>query len=308
MSRSPSLSFEFFPPADAAAAAQLEAAVADLSHLGPDFVSVTHGADGSARERTYDCVQQLRRTGGCTVVPHLTCIGSTRAEVRALAERYWRDGCRRLVALRGDLPGVGAATGSDSAPAGDYRHASELIADLAAMHPLDLLVAAYPEGHPDTGTVAADVANLKRKVDAGARAAITQFFFDTDAFLRYRDRCRAAGITVPIIPGILPIRRFAQVARFAARCGTSIPERLRRRFEGDGGDGTGSVDAAVGAGAGGSIAVAVEIACEQVRRLRGHGVEDFHFYTLNHAELTRAVCAAADLIPAGGDQRLCRFG
>ena len=294
MSHSNALSFEFFPPADAAAAAQLAAAVDRLAPLYPDFVSVTHGADGSSRGRTVDCVQNLRRSTGLVVVAHLTGVGSTRAEIRALADRYWSDGCCRLIVLRGDVPsgtGAGAGTG-----AGDYVYASELVADLAAMHDFELLVAAYPEGHPDTGTVAADVENLKRKVDAGARGAITQLFFDTDAFLRYRDLCRAAGLAIPIVPGILPIRRFDQVERFAARCGASIPGWLRRRFEGAGDDGASA------------RSIAVQVASEQVLRLKSHGVDDFHFYTLNHAELTRAVCEASGLISCGGDQRLRRFG
>ena len=300
MSQSSAVSFEFFPPADAVAAAQLAAALAQLAPLNPEFVSVTHGADGSSRGRTYDCVQHMRRSAGWRVVPHLTCLGSTRAEVQALAERYWSAGCRRLVALRGDAAVADAAKG-----AGDYRHASELITDLVAMHDFELLVAAYPEGHPDTGTVEADVANLKRKVDAGARGAITQFFFDTDAFLRYRDRCLGAGIAVPIVPGILPIRRFAQVERFAARCGTSIPDWLRRRFAAGGGArGDGSNDGSDD----GSGAIAVEIALEQVLRLKSHGVRDFHFYTLNHADLTRAVCVASGLCAGEADQRLWRFG
>lgn len=280
MAPSVSVSFEFFPPADEAGVAQFAAAVARLEPLGPRFVSVTHGADGSSRMRTVDCVRRLRREWRLNVVPHLAGAGSTRAEVRGLAARYWQEGFRRLVALRGDAPGTGAAV-----PAGGYGFASELVADLAGMHAFEILVAAYPEGHPDSGTAAADVENLRRKVDAGAARALTQFFFDTDAFLRYRDRCRAAGIGIPIVPGILPIRRIDQVLRFAARCGASVPPWLRRRFEGlDGDPETARL-------------VAAHAAIEQVWRLRAHGVDEFHFYTLNRADLVYAVCHSLELRP-----------
>ena len=296
MTQSNSLSFEFFPPADAAAALQLAVAVERLASFNPDFVSVTYGADGSSRGRTVDCVRNLRRSSGLIVVPHVTGVGSTRAEIGALADHYWSDGCRRLIVLRGDVPS-GAGTGAGAGTAvGDYAYASELVLDLAARHDFELLVAAYPEGHPETGSVAADIENLKRKVDAGARGAITQFFFDTDAFLRYRDLCRAAGLAIPIVPGILPIRRFDQVERFAARCGASIPGWLRRRFEAAGADGVSAQS------------IAVQIASEQVLRLKSHGIEDFHFYTLNHAELTRAVCEASGFRPCARDQCQRRFG
>ena len=279
MSKSVGVSFEFFPPADEVAAGRLEAALARLAPLAPRFVSVTHGADGSSRERTMRWVGRIRREWSLSVVPHLAGAGIPRSEVQALTECYWREGFRRLIVLRGDPPNGGGKKGDRL----DYRFASELITELRERHDFELTVAAYPEGHPDTGTVEADIDNLKRKVDAGASRAITQFFFDVDSYLRYRDRCRAAGISIPIIPGVLPIRRFAQVCRFAERCGASVPVWLRRRFEGLDGDPETT------------RLLAAHVAIEQVRRLIAEGADEVHFYTLNHADLTYAVCRALGL-------------
>ena len=226
MSQAVAVSFEFFPPNDEAAAKSLWDSVLRLAPLAPNFVSVTYGADGSTRARTHDCVLRILRETDLVVAPHLTCIGGGRGEVLAIAQDYWRAGIRHLVALRGDLPTGGA----DATPG--FRYASELVCGLREVAPFELSVAAYPEGHPETGTVEADLENLKRKVDAGATRAITQFFFDTDLFLRYRDRCVASGIDVPLVPGILPITRFAQLLRFAGRCGASVPDWLHQRFAG----------------------------------------------------------------------------
>lgn len=282
------VSFEFFPPADEAGERALAVAVSRLAPLGPQFVSVTHGADGSHRARTLDWARRLHREWGLPVAPHLAAAGSSRTEVRALAARYWQEGFRRLVALRGDVPtGPEKATVGGKGVVEGYGFASELVADLAPRYRFEIFVAAYPEGHPDGGGVEADVRNLQRKIDAGASAAITQFFFDTDVFLRYRDRCRAAGIEVPIVPGILPIRRFEQVLRFAGRCGASIPAWLHRRFEGLEADGEAA------------RRVAMQVAVAQVRRLRAQGVEQFHFYTLNRADPTHAACEALQLRPPG---------
>jgi methylenetetrahydrofolate reductase (NADPH) len=282
MSNAVAVTFEFFPPSDDAAAANLWAAVERLAPLQPRFVSVTYGADGSTRSRTHECVLRMLRDTQLVVAPHLTCIGAPREEIEAIAQDYWRHGIRHMVALRGDLPGV--ATPGVATPGG-YAYASDLVRGVAAVAPFEISVAAYPEGHPESGTVEADLDNLQRKIDAGARRAITQFFFDIDLFLRYRDRCAARGITAPIVPGILPITRFPQLLRFAGRCGASIPDWLRRRFEGlDDDPETRRM-------------IAAHVAIEQVQQLRRHGVEEFHFYTLNRAELTYAICHALGLRP-----------
>jgi methylenetetrahydrofolate reductase (NADPH) len=282
MSNSVEVSFEFFPPNDDAAAENLWAAVERLAPLRPRFVSVTYGADGSTRSRTHECVLRMLRDTQLVVAPHLTCIGAPREEIEAIARDYWQHGIRHMVALRGDLPGV--ATPGAAAPGG-YAYASDLVRGVAAVAPFEISVAAYPEGHPESGTVDADLDNLQRKIDAGARRAITQFFFDIDLFLRYRDRCVARGITAPIVPGILPITRFPQLLRFAGRCGASIPDWLQRRFEGlDDDPETRRM-------------IAAHVAIEQVQQLRRHGVEEFHFYTLNRAELTYAICHALGLRP-----------
>jgi methylenetetrahydrofolate reductase (NADPH) len=285
------VSFEFFPPSDDAMTRQLWSAVQRLAPLRPDFVSVTYGADGSTRSRTHECVLRILRETELAVAPHLTCVGASREEVLGIAQDYWRNGVRQMVALRGDLPSVstpGAAT--PGAPglaggSGGFRYASELVLGLKQTANFEISVAAYPEGHPESGTVEADIENLKRKIDAGASRAITQFFFDTDVFLRYRDRCAASGIAVTIVPGILPITRLPQLLRFAERCGTAVPEWLRSRFDGL------EEDAET------RRMIAAHIAIEQVQRLRQHGVEDFHFYTLNRAELTYAICHAMGLRP-----------
>jgi len=275
------VSFEFFPPNDEVAATQLWHAVQRLAPLAPRFVSVTYGADGSTRSRTHQCVLRILRETDLLVAPHLTCVGATRAEVAQIAADYWQHGVRHLVALRGDPQG--AAT---QPLAGGYAYASDLVRGLRSATPFDIAVAAYPEGHPENPGVAVDVENLKRKIDAGANRAITQFFFNTEAFLRYRDRCAAAGIQVPIVPGILPITRFPQLLRFAERCGAEVPGWLRRRFDGlDGDPETRRL-------------VAAHVAIEQVQELQRHGVAEFHFYTLNRAELTYAVCHALGLRPA----------
>src|SRR3984893_12197474 len=280
MANQPAVSFEFFPPGDEATARQLWDAVRRLAPLQPDFVSVTYGADGSTRTRTHDCVLRILRETDLRVAPHLTCVGASREEVLGIAQDYWRHGIRHMVALRGDLPGGAAAPDLPGFP-----HASDLVRGLAGTAAFEISVAAYPEGHPESAGVEAELDNLKRKIDAGARRAITQFFFDTDVFLRFRDRCAAAGIHINIVPGILPITRFPQLLRFAERCGASVPEWLRRRFDGlDDDPETRRM-------------IAAHVAIEQVHRLQEHGIEEFHFYTLNRAELTYAICHAMGLRP-----------
>ncbi len=280
------VSFEFFPPSDESMGQQLWNCVQRLAPLRPNFVSVTYGADGSTRSRTHECVLRILRETDLQVAPHLTCVGATRAEVLGIARDYWQQGVRHLVALRGDPPAAQQSAAGRYRPyAGGFAYASDLVGGLTGVGKFDLSVAAYPEGHPESGGVDADLENLKRKVDAGAGRAITQFFFDTDVFLRYRDRCAAAGIRVRLVPGILPITRFPQLLRFAERCGASVPQWLRQRFDGL------DEDAET------RRMIAANVAIEQVRHLREHGVEEFHFYTLNRAELTYAICHALGLRP-----------
>jgi methylenetetrahydrofolate reductase (NADPH) len=275
----PVVSFEFFPPADAAGAAQLASAVRQLAPLRPEFLSVTCGADGSTVGRTPACVRQLVRDTDVEVVPHLTCVSGDREAVLAQAEGYWREGRRRIVALRGDRPA--GATLADAAPG--FAHAAELVAALRGIAPFGIAVAAYPEGHPETGSVAADIDNLARKVAAGACSAITQFCFDTEAIVRYRDRCVAAGIAVPIVPGLLPVVNFGQMRSFAARSGATVPHWLLRRFA------FATDDPLAGQ------RVAADVLAEQALALHAEGFDAFHFYTLNRAALTLEACAALGL-------------
>jgi methylenetetrahydrofolate reductase (NADH) len=270
------VSFEFFPPGDDAGAAHLWAAIKHLAPLRPRFVSVTHGADGSTRTRTQECVRCIADETDLTVAPHLTCIATAREDVLSLAQSYWREGRRHIVALRGDSPLMAGGTAG-------FAHAADLVRALRGVGDFEVSVAAFPEGHPESGSVAADIENLQRKVAAGANRAITQFFFDADLFLRYRDRCVAAGIEVPIVPGILPITKFAQMCRFAAKCGTNVPGWLQRRFEAVDHDPVARHE------------VAADVALDLVRRLQRHGVGEFHFYTLNRPELTFEVCCALGL-------------
>jgi len=276
------VSFEFFPPADQAMAATLWRSIERLAPLAPAFVSVTYGADGSTRERTHDVVTRIQRETPLTGAPHLTCIGASRGEILDIARGYWDEGIRNLVALRGDPP-QGA---QPYRPHRDgFAYAADLVAGLRQLAPFDISVAAYPEVHPEARSAAADLDNLMRKVDAGASRAITQFFYDTATFLRFRDRCAAAGIGVPVVPGILPITRFPQVVRFAARCGASVPAWLHERFAGlEEDEETRRL-------------LAASVAIGQVESLRRHGVHEFHFYTLNRAELSYAICHALGLRP-----------
>jgi methylenetetrahydrofolate reductase (NADPH) len=284
MSTSTSVSFEFFPPANAAAAQSLDTAIEQLSHLRPEFVSVTCGAGGSVLSRTRDSVWRLQHSSDFTVAPHLTCIDSTPAEIETTARVYWEHGIRHIVALRGDLTQPPQSATLVESAGDKYQYASQLVQALRRIHKFEISVAAYPEGHPESGlSVDADVQNLARKIDAGATRAITQFFFDNDAFLRYRDRLAACRISIPLVPGILPILGISQLSGFAQRCGATVPASLRKSFEGLEHDPVAR------------RAVAAEILVGQVQRLRGYGVESFHFYTLNRAELTLAACEALDI-------------
>ncbi len=276
----PVVSFEFFPPKTAAMAESLWQSVLQLAPLGPRFVSVTYGADGSTRDHTHALVSRLRHQTNLCVAPHLTCVGAPRAEVLDIARRYWDEGVRHIVALRGDPPAGSAAY----VPHPDgFHYAVDLVGGLRGMGDFDITVAAYPEVHPEAPSAAADLDYLKAKIDAGASRAVTQFCFDTGIWLRFRDACARAGITVPIVPGILPITRFTQVQRFAARCGATMPAALARRFEGlDNDPETHRL-------------IAAAVAIEEVQTLQRHGVREFHFYTLNRADLSYAVCHALGL-------------
>ncbi len=276
------VSFEFFPPHSEQMQETLWTSIQRLKSFAPAFVSVTYGADGSTRERTHDVVQRIVNETELTVAPHLTCVNATRGEIDEIAREYWDMGIRHLVALRGDPP---AGTGKYAPAPGGYGYACDLVAGLKKIADFDISVAAYPEVHPEAPGPDFDLDNLKRKLDAGASRAITQFFFESETFLRFRDRCAAAGIDSALVPGILPITRFAQMTKFASQCGASVPEWLRERFEGIDDD------------AEARNAVAADVAIEQVRRLQAEGVEVFHFYTLNRSQLTVAICLALGMRP-----------
>jgi len=274
------VSFEFFPPNDETMERTLWASIERLAPLTPRFVSVTYGADGSTRDRTHRVVTRVLRETSLTGSPHLTCIGASRSEIQQIARRYWEEGIRHIVALRGDPP---AGTGRYVPHPAGYAYASDLVRGLKRVADFEISVAAYPETHPEARSPADDLDNLRRKLDAGATRAITQFFFDTDCYLRFRDRCVAVGIDAVVVPGILPITRFPQMLRFAERCGASVPQWLIERFDGL------DEDAET------RKMIAASVAIEQVARLRREGVDEFHFYTLNRAELTYAICHALGL-------------
>lgn len=281
------LSFEFFPPRTAAMEERLWDAVQRLAPLQPRFVSVTYGADGSTRDRTHRIVRRLLGETGLVCAPHLTCVGASRDEVLDIARGYWDEGIRHLVALRGDPPA--GETVYQPHPDG-FGWAADLVEGLAEVGDFDISVAAYPDVHPEAPSAQFDLDTLRRKFDAGATRAITQFFFDVDDFLRFRDACRKAGIEGPLVPGLLPIVKFSQMLNFAARCGARVPEWLHSRFEGLDDDPEGGQE------------VATAVAIDQVERLRQHGVSEFHFYTLNRAELTYAICRALGLEPQTAEE------
>ena len=269
------VSFEFFPPKTEKMEQTLWAAIKRLEPLAPQFVSVTYGAGGSTRERTHATVARIRRETDLEPAPHLTCVGANRDEVDVVARRYWEEGIRHIVALRGDPPEQ--ENGYTPHPDG-YAYASDLVAGLRKIADFEISVAAYPEIHPESQSVQDDLDNLKRKIDAGASRAITQYFFDVDVFFRFLDRAAAAGIDVPIVPGILPVVNFARVAEFCRTCGTSVPQWMAQMFEGlDDDPETRKL-------------VAATIAAGQCQILQARGVKEFHFYTLNRADLAYAIC------------------
>ncbi|MFQ5783475.1 MAG: methylenetetrahydrofolate reductase [NAD(P)H] [Alphaproteobacteria bacterium] len=269
------VSFEFFPPKTPAMKERLWAEIKRLEPAAPRFVSVTYGAGGSTRALTHELVARIRSETALEPAAHLTCVGATRDQIDDIARAYWRAGIRHLVALRGDPP---AGTARYAAHPDGYAYAADLVAGLRRVADFEISVAAYPEIHPEAASRASDLDNLKRKLDAGACRAITQFFFDSECFLRFVDRARAAGIEAPIVPGILPITNFARTAEIAAKCGASVPAWLVALFDGLQDDPDTRILVAAVAGA------------ELCRQLQGHGVDEFHFYTLNRAELTLAIC------------------
>lgn len=277
------VSFEFFPPKNEKMEETLWSSMRRLEPLRPDFVSVTYGAGGSTRERTHATVSRIVRETMVIPAAHLTCVDATCREVDDVARAYWQAGVRHIVALRGDPP---AGPGTRFEPHGQgYQNAADLVGGLKQLAKFEISVAAYPEKHPDSPSIEADIDNLKAKVDAGANRAITQFFFENAAFLRYLDRVRAKGISVPVVPGIVPIHNFKQVAGFATRTGATVPAWLARRFDGLDND------------ASTSHLVAAAIAAEQVMDLVDRGIRQFHFYTLNRADLVYAICHLLGLRP-----------
>lgn len=274
-SSSTQISFEFFPPKSEELEEALWASLRRLEPLRPSFVSVTYGAGGSTRKRTHDTVHRILEETSLVPAAHLTCVGASRREIDEIADAYWQAGVRHLVALRGDPP-----AGDEhfrTAPDG-YAYASELVAGLRKRHDFEISVAAYPEGHPEARSLEADIENLKRKVDAGATRAITQFFYDNDCFLRFREQAHRAGVHVPIVPGLMPIINLTQSAKFAAKAGASIPRYVWEAFDGL------EAEPAI------RQFVSVSLTAEQVRGLTREGVNEFHFYTLNRADLTYAIC------------------
>jgi methylenetetrahydrofolate reductase (NADPH) len=269
------ISFEFFPPKNEKMEEQLWDAVVTLAPLAPRFVSVTYGAGGSTRERTHATVARIIKDTGIPAAAHLTCVEASKADIREVAQAYWEAGVRHIVALRGDPPVMGQAF----VPHPDgYASAADLVKGLKEIAPFDISVAAYPETHPDADCPQSDIDNLKRKLDAGATRAITQFFFDPENFFRFRDNCAAAGIEHELVPGILPVSNVAQARKFAGMCGAVIPQWMDDLYEG--------LDDHPSARA----LVAATLTAEMSRKLYAGGVRHFHFYTLNRAELAYAIC------------------
>ena len=284
-----SVSFEFFPPKSAEMEQTLWASVARLAPLKPNFVSVTYGAGGSTRERTHATIVRILQETNLKPAAHLTCVAATREEIDKVAHGYWDAGVRHIVALRGDPP-EGAGKRYVPHPGG-YAYTTDLIAGLKRIGNFEISVSAYPEKHPDSPSIEAELDVLAKKVDAGATRAMTQFFFDNSVYFRFLDKARARGISVPIVPGILPVQNFKQARNFAERCGTSVPSWIGRRFDGlDEDPATRKL-------------IAAAVAAEQVLDLVDKGVRDFHFYTLNRADLVYATCHLLGLRPAAAEVR-----
>ncbi|WP_299007260.1 methylenetetrahydrofolate reductase [uncultured Shewanella sp.] len=270
------VSFEFFPPSTPEMETILWNSIRRLAPLNPKFVSVTYGANSGVRDRTHSVIERIQKETQLVAAPHLTLVDASDEELIELAKHYWNSGIRDIVALRGDLP--------DGSPK-PTRFANDLVRLLRSVADFDISVAAYPEGHPDAANAQADLIHLKRKIDAGANRAITQFFFDVESYLRFRDRCVTAGIDVEIVPGILPVTNFKQLKRFAGMTNVGIPNWLHQQFEGlDDDPGTRQL-------------VGANVAIDMVKVLAREGVKDFHFYTLNRAELTYAICHTLGVRP-----------
>ena len=276
------VSFEFFPPKTDKMEAKLWEAVQELKPLHPSFVSVTYGAGGSTRERTHNTVARIIKEAQLPAAAHLTCVDASKAEIREVAEQYWEAGVRHIVALRGDAgePGAPFVAHPDG-----YAGAAELVAGLKEIADFEISVAAYPETHPDATCPQSDLDNLKRKLDAGATRAISQFFFSADTFFRFRDAAAAKAIEAPIVPGILPVTNVAQARKFAGACGAKIPDWMDGLFEG--------LDERPAS----RQLVASTVAAELCRRLYAGGVRNFHFYTLNRADLAYAICHLLGMRP-----------
>ena len=281
------ISFEFFPPKTEKMEEQLWDSVLTLAPLEPRFVSVTYGAGGSTRERTHNTVARIARETVIPAAAHLTCVEASRAEIAEVANAYWDAGVRHIVALRGDPPHAGGSF--EPHPEG-YASAADLVEGLRKLHPFEISVSAYPETHPEAATPESDIDNLKRKLDAGASRAITQFFFEPETFFRFRDAVAAAGIKAEIVPGIMPVSNFASIVRISNMTGTAIPAWMAHLFEG--------LDDHPPA----RQLVAATIAAEMCRRLYAGGVRDFHFYTLNRAELAYAICHLLGKRPAAASK------
>ncbi|MFG1401447.1 methylenetetrahydrofolate reductase [NAD(P)H] [Xanthobacter sediminis] len=281
-----SVSFEFFPPKTEEMEKTLWSSIGRLAPLSPEFVSVTYGAGGSTRERTHATVARIAKETDLAPAAHLTCVAATRAEVDAVIRAYGEAGVKHIVALRGDpLSGVG--TRYEPTPGG-YAYAADLVAGIKRIGDFEVSVSAYPEKHPESASLDADIDVLKAKVDAGATRAITQFFFENDVYFRYLDKVRARGIDIPIVPGLLPVTNFKQASSFATRTGASVPAWLLKRFEGlDDDPETRKL-------------IAAAVAAEQVTDLVDRGVDDIHFYTLNRADLVYAICHLLGLRPGAG--------
>ena len=285
----PRISFEFFPPKTDEMERNLWDAISRLAPLAPSFVSVTYGAGGSTRERTHTTITRLLNETDMTPAAHLTCVGATRGDIDEVIDRYHDSGVRHIVALRGDpTSGIGAAY---SAHPGGYLNSADLVAGIKRRHPdIEVSVSAYPEKHPESASFDADIDVLKAKIDAGATRAITQFFFDNDLYFRFLDRVRARGVEIPIVPGILPVQNFRQARNFATRAGATLPDWLAEKFDGlDDDPDTRKL-------------IAATIAAGQVHKLAKHGVDNFHFYTMNRADLVFAISHLLGLRAAGAQK------
>jgi methylenetetrahydrofolate reductase (NADPH) len=287
--RAPAISFEFFPPKTAEMERNLWDTINRLAPLHPNFVSVTYGAGGSTRERTHSTISRILKETALLPAAHLTCVGAARGEIDEIVDRYHEVGVRHIVALRGDPPG-GIGTPYSTHPEG-YQSSAELIAGIKTRHPeIEVSVSAYPEKHPESPTFDADIDMLEAKVDAGATRAITQVFFDNDLYFRYLDRVRARGIDIPIVPGIMPMHNFKQARGFVTRAGTTVPDWLAEKFDGlDDDPETRKL-------------VAATVAAGQVQKLAKHGVDTFHFYTMNRADLVFAISHLLGIRPNGAQK------